>query len=115
MANLKLPEIIRGADWAAHLSWTIEDDTGTPVPQDWYDYELDCQFKTEQGTDKPVIVAPTLSIIDAETLQITLDETQTEALPVGVLFFNLLATRSSWTQQVIAGTIIVSPGVTVHA
>lgn len=112
MANLKLNPIIRGTDWATHLKWQIEDATGTPITQQWADYELDCHFKTEQGTDKVITVVPTLSVFDAETLQVTLDELQTQELPVGVLYFNLLATKSGWTQQVIAGTVMVNAGVT---
>lgn len=108
----KLPPIIRGTDWAAHFKWQLDDASGNKVTQNWLDYELDCQFKTEQGVEKPVAVTPTLTVIGTELLQISLDELQTAKLSTGVLFFNLLATKADYTQQVVDGTIIVQAGVT---
>lgn len=107
--SVKLTPIVCGTDWQEVLTeWTIDG-----VVQDLAAYEWDCHFKVEQGTKQAVVVAPALATTTSG-LTMTLTDTQTLVLPVGVLFFNLLATQNGWTQEVVSGTVMVELGVTTN-
>lgn len=111
-ATLNLPTIVRGTDWRHDFELFDEDGNGNLIRQNWLDYALDCQFKSEQGTDKAITVTPTLSVVGTDVMQISLTELQTLELPVGVLFYNLLITKADTTEQLIKGTITVDAGIT---
>lgn len=104
--SIELTPLVRGTDWAETMTeWRIDN-----VIQDLSLYEWDCQFKCQKGVDKPVTVLPTI-VLDSRGLTISIADTDTIDLPVGNLYFNILATQNDITQQVVHGVVEVQAGV----
>ncbi|PID65024.1 MAG: hypothetical protein CR977_02500 [Gammaproteobacteria bacterium] len=103
----RVKPIIRGADWRALFECHYTDANGVDAKLDWLNYDLDCDFKHEQGVDKPVVAKPEIAVIDNTLLQLSLTEAQTTALAVADIYFNVLATAPYQQQRKLAdGTIV---------
>ncbi|MBS9781336.1 MAG: hypothetical protein KGV56_02470 [Gammaproteobacteria bacterium] len=111
-AKAKLKPITRGTDWLEVFTGTKD---GTPY--DMRLYEWDCHFKTEQGVEKPIAVKPKI-VVEQDKIALIINDYDTEQLPVGVLFYNLLRTSpitgwdNGYTEAICEGTVLVKPGVT---
>ncbi len=114
-AKANLSPITRGADWLEVFTGTKD---GAPYDMRLYDWE--CHFKAEQGVEQPIAVAPKI-IVEQDKISLIINDSDTEKLPAGVLFYNLLRTSqvtgwdNGYTEPILEGTVLVKAGVTNHA